>query len=244
LFNLFRRLAAARRAARPTGPVAMAAIAVFAVATLAGCGSHQASTSGSSSSQGPSGSGSSQSSSFRQCLKEHGVTAPAGGGGGGSGGGIPAAHPSGSAASSFRQAAQACGFGGHRGSAGGGALPGSSTDARHVPAAPVAVRARQAALFHTGQRRHRTAGGTLIAFWEFRGGIAGPVIPVATLIDQLPRFANSSGPYRLPRISLAGRPWRFLAGSLLAHWPSARAAKLCGHRPGFLHSTSSAADDN
>jgi len=97
--------------------VAVTAIAVFAVATLAGCGSHQASTSGTGSSQGSSGSGSPQSPSFRQCLKEHGVTAPAGGAGGG-GGGTPAAHPSGSGSSSFRQAAQACGFGGYRGSAG------------------------------------------------------------------------------------------------------------------------------
>jgi hypothetical protein len=102
----------------------MTAVAVFAVATLAGCGSHQASTSGTGSSPGSSGSGSPRSSSFRQCLKEHGVTAPAGGaggggaGGGGGGGGTPAAHPSGSGSSSFRQAAQACGFGGHGASAG------------------------------------------------------------------------------------------------------------------------------
>ena len=112
MINLSRRLAATRRAARPTGPVAIAAIGVFAVATLAGCGSHQASTSGSSSSQGSSGSRAPQSASFRQCLKEHGVTAPAGGAG------TPAARPSGSVSSSFRQAAQACGFGGH------GAQPG------------------------------------------------------------------------------------------------------------------------
>jgi len=112
LINLSRRLTAACRAARPTGPVAMAAVGVFAVATLAGCGAHQASTSGSSSSQGSSGSGAPQSASFRQCLKEHGVTAPAGGAG------TPAARPSGSVSSSFRQAAQACGFGGH------GAQPG------------------------------------------------------------------------------------------------------------------------
>lgn len=92
----------------------MAAIGVFAVATLAGCGAHQASTSGSSSSQGSSGSGAPQSASFRQCLKEHGVTAPAGG----AGGGTPAARPTGSVSSSFRQAAQACGFGGHRAQAG------------------------------------------------------------------------------------------------------------------------------
>ena len=96
----------------------MAAVGVFAVAALAGCGAHQASTSGSSSSPGSSGSGAPQSASFRQCLKEHGVTAPAGGAGAG---GTPAARPSGSASSSFRQAAQACGFGGHRGSAGQGA---------------------------------------------------------------------------------------------------------------------------
>jgi len=89
----------------------MAAVGVFAVAALAGCGAHQASTSGSSSSPGSSGSGAPQSASFRQCLKEHGVTAPAGGAGGG---GTPAARPTGSASSSFRQAAQACGFGGHR----------------------------------------------------------------------------------------------------------------------------------
>jgi hypothetical protein len=73
-------------------------------------------------------------------------------------------------------------------------------------------RARQAALFYTG--RHRAAA--LIAFWEFRDGIAGPVIPVPTLADQLPRFADPGGSYRLSAdiadpgdlgVSLRARCW-------------------------------------
>jgi hypothetical protein len=47
---------------------------------------------------------------------------------------------------------------------------------------------------------HADTSISVIAFWEFRDDIAAPVIPVVTLADQSPRFADPSGSYRLPRI--------------------------------------------
>jgi hypothetical protein len=92
--------------------------------------------------------------------------------------------------------------------------------------------------------RHRAAGGALIAFWEFRDGIAGPVIPVAALADQLPRYGNPSGPYRLSADIAGPLTLAFPCGLVAGTSAASRTAKLCGHGPGFIHSTSRAAGDN
>jgi hypothetical protein len=87
------------RLARPAVLGAIALVAIVAVA-VAACGGSTG-----------SGSGTSQSSSFKTCLEQHGVTLPQGGAPGGGAGGSGAAHPrpTGSAASSFQKAIQACG---------------------------------------------------------------------------------------------------------------------------------------
>ena len=99
-----------RRLARPAVLGAIALVAIVAVAVAACGGSTGSGSSGSTGSTG-SGSGTAQSSSFKTCLEQHGVTLPQGGAPGGGSGGSGAAHPrpTGSAASSFQKAIQACG---------------------------------------------------------------------------------------------------------------------------------------
>jgi hypothetical protein len=105
-----------RRLTRPAvlGAIALVAIVTVAVAACGGStgsgstgsGSTGSGSTGSGSASG-SGSGTSQSSSFRTCLEQHGVTLPQGGSAGGSG--TPHPRPTGSASSSFQKAIQACG---------------------------------------------------------------------------------------------------------------------------------------
>jgi hypothetical protein len=80
---------------------AIGAVALAGMLALAGCGSTSTST---------SGSGSSQSSSFRECLEQHGITPPSGGHFPGSGStASPHPRPTGSRSSSFQQVIKDCG---------------------------------------------------------------------------------------------------------------------------------------
>jgi hypothetical protein len=93
-------------------PAALSAVALTAVLAVAGCGS----------SSTTSGSSSSQSSAFRKCLQQHGVSLPSGAGhfpGAGSTA-SPRPRPTGSRSSSFQQVIKDCGGTGGFGGAGSG----------------------------------------------------------------------------------------------------------------------------
>src|SRR5580698_3587316 len=97
-----------RSASRPASVRLLAPVVLAAAVAAAGCGTTSAAPTPSSSAKGGT-------SSFRQCLENHGVTPPAGR----PSGGTPHARPTGAASNSFRKAIQACG-----GSFGGGGLGG------------------------------------------------------------------------------------------------------------------------
>jgi hypothetical protein len=81
------------------------------------------------------------------------------------------------------------------------AVPATTLTVGTLMVGTLMVGTRQAALFYPG--RHRTADGTPLPFRGIPRWHSRAVISVATLADQLPRFADRkdpSGPYRLPRI--------------------------------------------
>ena len=105
-----------RSTSRPASVRLLAPVALAVAVAAAGCGTTSAAPTPSSSAKG-------STSSFRQCLENHGVTPPAGR----PSGGTPHARPTGAASNSFRKAIQACGGsfgGGGFGGGGFGAGPG------------------------------------------------------------------------------------------------------------------------
>jgi hypothetical protein len=97
-----------RSASRPASVRLLAPVVLAVAVVAAGCGTTSAAPTPSSSARGGT-------SSFRQCLENHGVTPPTGR----PSGGTPHARPTGAASNSFRKAIQACG-----GSFGGGGFGG------------------------------------------------------------------------------------------------------------------------